>query len=56
VKAYNFFGTVSRGEILDKEPHYFLETTVYNIEKIEGAEPELIKKWNLFYGIPLLSG
>ncbi len=44
VKAYNIFGTVSRGEILDKEPHYFLETTVYNIEKIEGAEPRAYLK------------
>jgi ABC-type uncharacterized transport system auxiliary subunit len=44
VKAYNIFGTVSRGKILDKEPHYFLETTVYNIEKIEGAEPRAYLK------------
>ncbi|MEN6445423.1 MAG: ABC-type transport auxiliary lipoprotein family protein [Candidatus Cloacimonas sp.] len=39
IKAYNIFGTVSRGEIADKTPQYFLETTVNNIEKIEGTEP-----------------
>ena len=44
LKAYNIFGTVSRGEIIDKAPHYFLETTVYNIEKIEGAEPRAYLK------------
>lgn len=39
LKAYNIFGTVSRGEQLEKNPHYFLETKVYNIEKIAGTEP-----------------
>ncbi len=39
LRAYNIFGTVSRGEQWEKNPQYFLETTVHNIEKIEGTEP-----------------
>ena len=44
LRAYNIFGTVSRGEQLEKNPHYFLETTVHNIEKIEGTEPRAYLK------------
>ena len=44
LRAYNIFGTVSRGEQLEKNPQYFLETTVHNIEKIEGTEPRAYLK------------
>ncbi|MDY0152822.1 MAG: ABC-type transport auxiliary lipoprotein family protein, partial [Candidatus Cloacimonas sp.] len=40
LRAYNIFGQISRGEIIDKVPSYFLETTVLNIEKIAGADPK----------------
>lgn len=40
LRAYNMFGQVTRGEVLDRDPHYYLETNVLNIEKIAGAEPK----------------
>jgi len=41
LRVYNIFGNVTRGEQLDKNPHFFLETNVMNIEKVDiaGAEP-----------------
>lgn len=38
LKAYNIFGSVHR-DAVDKDPNYYLETSVLNIEKIEGANP-----------------
>lgn len=40
MRAYNIFGQVTRGEILDRSPQFFLETNVFNIEKIQGNEPK----------------
>ncbi|HNQ43445.1 MAG TPA: hypothetical protein PKI59_03410, partial [Candidatus Cloacimonadota bacterium] len=36
--SYNIFGSVSR-DTGEMDPHFYLETTVLNLEKIEGAEP-----------------
>lgn len=40
LKAYNLFGQISRNEVLDKNPNFFLETNVLNIEKVDGLEPK----------------
>ncbi len=40
LRAYNLFGQISRNDVLDKSPNYFLETNILNIEKIEGLEPK----------------
>ncbi|GAB1469086.1 hypothetical protein MASR2M64_18640 [Candidatus Cloacimonadota bacterium] len=40
LRAYNLFEQISRNEVLDKNPNYFLETNVLNIEKIDGVEPK----------------
>ena len=40
LRAYNLFGQISRNDVLDKNPNFFLETNVLNIEKIEGTEPK----------------
>ncbi len=40
LRAYNIFEAISRGDQTDKIPHYFLETTVLNIERIEGLDPQ----------------
>jgi len=35
LRAYNIFSNITRGEQTDKNPDFFLETNVLNIEKIE---------------------
>lgn len=40
LRAYNIFGQISRGEIINRSPNYILETNVLNIEKIDGADPK----------------
>lgn len=40
LRAYNMFGQVTRGEVTDREPNFYLETNVLNIEKIEGTDPK----------------
>lgn len=44
LRAYNIFGSISRGEQVDKNPHFYLETNVQNIEKIEGKQPQAYLK------------
>lgn len=38
LRAYNIFSEVSR-EVSERDPDYYLETSVLNLEKIEGAHP-----------------
>ncbi len=38
LRAYNIFSSVSR-EATEKDPDYYLETNILNLEKIEGKQP-----------------
>lgn len=38
LRAYNIFGNVTRN-IVESDPHYYLETNILNIEKIKDKEP-----------------
>lgn len=40
LRAYNIFGSVTRGEQLSKDPSFYLETNILNIEKVEGSNPQ----------------
>jgi len=40
LRAYNIFGSVTRGEQLSKDPNFYLETNILNIEKVESATPQ----------------
>jgi len=40
LRAYNIFGSVTRGEQLSKDPDFYLETNILNIEKVESATPQ----------------